>query len=533
MSEIKTYNGNSLVKADGVEHQFTQEEIAEYVKCAKDPVYFVEKYVKIVHIDKGLVPMKLWDFQKEMLNQFHNNRFNIAKLSRQVGKSTVTCAYCLHYAIFNPEKTVAILANKGATAREMLGRMTKMLENLPFFLQPGTRVLNKGSVEFSNGSSIIAASTSSSSIRGLSIALLVLDEFAFVQNSEEFYTSTYPVISSGKESKVIITSTPNGINNMFFKLWRAAVHGESDYKPFTVLWDCVPGRDEEWKRETIRNTSEQQFKQEYLCEFIGSTSTLIDTKTLLGLKSATPVTEVWDTKIYEKPIQGHNYVLVADVAKGRGQDYSTFSIFDVSVMPFKQVAVYRDNNVSPLRFPDYITRLATSYNKAVVVVENNDAGIVVCNELHYNIEYENMYNTSQTKSNGIGVTMTSKVKRVGCSNFKDMLEQGKMEIVDAQTITEISAFGPKKDSFAGLNGEHDDLVMNLVLFSWFAGEEAFADLADIDSLVDLIYTNRSDENSEPDELSFGFINDGVKTLDDDIEPGWKEVELPWGHEMRI
>jgi len=218
MSEIKTYNGNSLVKADGVEHQFTQEEIAEYVKCAKDPVYFVEKYVKIVHIDKGLVPMKLWDFQKEMLNQFHNNRFNIAKLSRQVGKSTVTCAYCLHYAIFNPEKTVAILANKGATAREMLGRMTKMLENLPFFLQPGTRVLNKGSVEFSNGSSIIAASTSSSSIRGLSIALLVLDEFAFVQNSEEFYTSTYPVISSGKESKVIITSTPNGINNMFFKL---------------------------------------------------------------------------------------------------------------------------------------------------------------------------------------------------------------------------------------------------------------------------------------------------------------------------
>jgi len=517
-----SYNGNSLVKRDGVPMNFTQEEIVEYTKCATDPVYFVEKYIKIVHVDKGLIPMKLWDFQKEMLMQFHTNRFNIAKLSRQVGKSTVSCAYCLHYAIFNPEKTVAVLANKGSIAREMLGRITKMLENLPFFLQPGTKILNKGSIEFSNGSSVIAASTSSSSIRGLSISLLVLDEFAFVQNSEEFYTSTYPVISSGKESKVIITSTPNGMNNMFYKIWQKAATGESGYKAFTVTWDAVPGRDEAWKEETIKNTSPEQFKQEYECQFIGSTSTLVDANIIMGMISRQPVDVIWDTNIYEKPEKGHQYVMVVDVAKGRGMDYSTFMVIDITSTPFKQVAVFRDNNISPLLFPTTICKIGRLYNEALVVIENNDAGQVVCNAVYYEEEYDNMFVTSRVKSNGLGVTMSTKVKRIGCSNMKDLIEQGKLQICDANTIVELSAFGPVGNSYAGTGGEHDDLVMNLVLFSWFISTTFFSDITD-KSLKDIIYAAAHKEESidSEDLPSFGYSSEDVAAHDEFA--GWTVV----------
>jgi len=502
-----TYLGNSNIKRDGVEQEWTQNEINEYARCLKDPVYFAENYVKVISLDDGLVPFKLYPYQEKMVNHFNENRFSIVLACRQSGKSITSCAYLLWYAIFYPEKTVAILANKGATAKEMLGRITLMLENLPFFLQPGCKVLNKTSIEFSNNSKIISSSTSSSSIRGMSCSLIFLDEFAFVNNDSEFYTSTYPVISSGKDTKIVITSTPNGIGNVFHKLWEGAVQKTNNFHPFTVNWWDVPGRDEKWKQETIANTSELQFKQEYNVDFIGSGNTLISGNKLLNLQAENPIYEQDGVKVYERPNSESDYMMFVDVAKGRGQDYSTFNIIDVSSKPFRQIAVFRDNMMSPLLFPDIIYKYAKTYNEAYVVIESNDAGQVVCNGLYYELEYENVFVESAVKANSIGVTMSRKVKRIGTSTIKDLIEQDQLKVRDAETILELSTFVAKGSSFEASNGNHDDLVMNLVLFGWFTSTPLFVDYTDVD-IKKMMYEEQM-RLIEDDMLPFGEIDNGL------------------------
>ena len=507
-----SYLGNPNVKRDGVEHQFTSKELKEYMKCMQDPSYFARTYLKVIHLDHGLVPFKLYPYQEKMFDHFNDNRFSIVLACRQSGKSISSVGYLLWYALFHPEQTIAILANKGATAREMLSRITLMLENLPFFLQPGCKALNKGSIEFSNNSRIIAAATSGSSIRGMSVNLLFLDEFAFVENANEFYTSTYPVVSSGKSTRVIITSTANGLGNIYHKLWEGAVQETNDFKPFRVDWWDVPGRDAEWKRQTVANTSELQFDQEFGNNFLGTGNTLISGEHLLGLKASNPVMRQESIRLYERPVDGHDYIMTVDVAKGRGQDYSTFNIIDITARPFKQVAVYQDNMVSPLLFPDIIYKYAKTYNEAYVIIESNDQGGVVCNGLYYDWEYENMFVESSMKANAIGATMTKKVKRIGCSNIKDLVEQNKLEIVDAETIIEMSTFVAKGQSYEASDNNHDDLMMNLVMFGWFAATEMFLNLTDID-FKNMLYTDRL-RAIEDDMVPFGIINDGHKTSEE-------------------
>lgn len=499
-----SYNGNPKIKADGVQQSFTQHEVQEYIRCSQSVEYFCKNYVKVISLDHGLVPFELRGYQSNLVKHYSDNRFNIVLAPRQSGKSITTVAWLLHYIIFNADKKVGILANKGATAREMLARFTLMLENLPFFLQPGVRILNKGNIVFGHNSEIIAAATSGSSIRGLSLNVIMIDEFAFVHKAEEFYTSTYPVISSGADTKVIITSTPNGVGNMFYKLWQGAISNSNEFKPFTINWRDVPGRDEEWRAQTIANTSEAQFRQEYECQFVGSADTLVSSSCLLGLQAQSALNEQYDIFYYEEPKQDHSYILVADVSKGRGQDYSTFSIIDISVNPFKQVATYRNNTISPLLFPNLIVRAATLYNQALVIIENNDVGQVVCNAVYYDYEYENMFTTSAVKSNGIGVTMTKKVKRVGCSNLKDLLEGGKLHIIDPYTISELASFVPRGDSFAASEGAHDDSVMNLVLFAWFVSTDLFKGMSDTD-LRELLYSEKMIEMEE-DLPPFGYVS---------------------------
>lgn len=500
------YLGNPNVKRDGVNINFTKEQIDEYIKCSKDPIYFCETYLKVIHLDRGLVPFKLYGYQREIFQHYNSHRFNIILACRQSGKSISTCGYLLWYALFHSEKTIAILANKGATAREMLSRICLMLENLPFWLQPGCKALNKGNIDFSNNSRIICAATSSSSIRGMSISLLFLDEFAFVDNASAFYTGVYPVISSGKDTKVIITSTPNGIGNMFYKLWEGAIQGTNEFQPFTIRWNDVPGRDDEWKRQTIANSSELQFAQEFEVNFIGSSQTLIGSDTLLGLQSREPLQLQHGIRYYAEPVEGHDYIITADVSKGRGQDYSTFTVFDISGVDgvFKQVCTYRDNLVSPLMFPEFIVRAAKTYNDALVIVENNDAGQVVCNAIYYDYEYDNTFVQSSVKSSGIGVTMTKRVKRIGCSNLKDLLESGKLQLCDADTIVELSSFEPKGDSYAARGNTHDDMVMNLVLFGWFVSTDAFGGLSNIE-LKSLLYSEKIREMEE-DLPPFGIFD---------------------------
>lgn len=476
------YLGNYLIKRDGVQHTYTPEEIQEYMKCKNDPSYFARTHCKVISLDRGLVPFDLYPYQEKMFKHFRQNRYSIVLACRQSGKSISVCAYLTWFAIFHADKTVAIAANKGATAREMLARITLILENLPFFLQPGCKTLNKGSIKFSNNSKIKAYSTTSSGLRSESINLLYLDEFAFVPGADAFYTSTYPVISSGKTTQVIITSTMNGMGNLFYRLWQGAVNRTNEFSSFRVDWWDVPGRDEKWKAETIRNTSELQFAQEFGNQPIGSSTTLISADALLRLVAQGPIRLIsagdsGQVKVFFPPEKDHKYFLMVDVAKGRGQDYSTINVIDVTTKPFKQVAIYRNNIVSPIVFPNIIVSLARRYNSGLVIIENNDSGQVVCNGVYYDLEYENVFVESAVKSGGVGVTMTKKVKRIGCSNLADLIEQNKLQIFSAETIHELSTFEQSGDSYAASDGNHDDLVMNLVLFAWFLSTP-FAELSD-------------------------------------------------------
>ena len=522
-----TYLGNANVKRDGIPEKWTPEKLLEYKKCMENPVYFCEKYVKVISLDKGLVPFRLYPYQGEMFKHFNENRFNIVLACRQSGKSISSCAYLLWFALFHSEKTIAVLANKGATAREMLGRITLMLENLPFFLQPGCKALNKGSIEFSNNSRILAAATSGSSIRGMSVNLLYLDEFAFVERATEFYTSTYPVVSAGKDTKIIITSTANGIGNIYHKIWEGAVQGTNEFQPFRVDWHDVPGRDDKWKAETISNTSQLQFDQEFGNTFFGTGDTLINAETLMSLRALNPIRhlEGGDLLIYKEPQADHEYIMTVDVSKGRGQDYSSFNLIDISLSPFEQVAVYRCNTISPILFPNIIYKYAVSYNNAYVVIESNDQGGVVCNGLYHELEYENLHVESAVKASGLGIEMNRKVKRLGCSAIKDILENGKIKIVDENTILEISTFEAKGQSYEASDGNHDDLMMNLVMFGYFASTQFFSDMTNID-LKRMLFDQKM-KDIEDDVVPFGFVDDGsqfINSLEED-KPGWV-VELP-------
>ena len=522
----ENYLGNPNIKKDGVVSNFDEEQVLEYARCMKDPVYFVEKYAKIISLDKGLVPFRLYPYQKKMFKHFKENRFNVVLACRQSGKSISACGYLLWFALFQSEKSIAVLANKGATAREMLARITIMLENIPFFLQPGVKALNKSNIDFSNNSRIIAAATTGSSIRGLSINLLYLDEFAFVERAAEFYTSTYPVISSGGDTKIIVTSTANGIGNTFHKIWEGSIQGVNEYNNFRVDWHDVPGRDEKWKEETINNTSQVQFDQEFGNTFFGTGNTLVNAQTLLDLRAQRPIKymEGGDCLIYKEPVKNHEYILVADVSKGRGQDYSSFSLIDINVRPFEQVVVYRNNTISPLLFPNIIYKYANVYNKAYCIVESNDQGSVVCNGLYYELEYENVHVESAVKANAVGIDINRKSKRLGCSALKDLLENNKLKIVDEQTILEISTFEAKGQTYQASVGNHDDLVMNLVLFGYFVSSTYFSNLTDI-NIKDMIFKQKLKEIEE-DIVPFGFIDDGSEQIKR-IEPS---DDHPWAIE---
>jgi len=504
---ITTYLGNPLLKRINVPQNYSAEEIQEYVKCRDDPIYFIKNYMTIVNVDRGLMKFELWPFQEELIKGLVENRFCIVKCPRQSGKSQTSLAFMLHYVLFNDQKNVAILANKGATARELLGRLQMAYEKLPMFLQQGVSEWNKGSVFLENGSRILASSTASSSIRGFSFNLIFLDEFAFIQQgmAEEFFNSVYPTISSGQTSKVVIVSTPNGMNH-FYKMWTNAIEGRSNYHAFEINWWDVPGRDDAWKKQTIENTSEEQFRQEFECEFLGSAGTLVTPGKIAELTVRTPLSRKDNLDVYERTIEGHNYFIAVDVAEGRGQDFSAFNVIDITEIPFRQVAKYRSNTISPLLFPSIIQRVATAYNKATVLVESNGPGAEVANILHYDLEYDNSINESGVHSK-LGIKMTKRVKAVGCSNFKDLVESNKLIINDLETIQEISQFIVRGKSWSAEEGGNDDLVMSLVMFSWFSSQDLFKELNDID-LRTKLYDGQI-QQIEDDLTPFGFIEDGT------------------------
>jgi len=526
---VETYKGNPNLKSAQVRHEYTEDQVTEFLKCSDDPIYFIQKYVKIVSIDEGLVPFDLYPFQKDIVGTFHKNRFTICKLPRQSGKSTTILSYLIHYVIFNPTVNVAILANKASTARDLLSRLQLAYEHLPQWLQMGVMNWNKGSLELENGSKILAASTSASAVRGGSYNIIFLDEFAFVPSNiaEQFFSSVYPTISSGQTSKVMIVSTPRGMN-MFYKMWVDAENKRNEFVPIEVHWSEVPGRDDAWKEQTIKNTSEQQFLQEFECSFLGSVDTLISPQKIQQIPYHDPIESSAGLDVYEKPIKGHQYCMTVDVSRGGSNDYSAFVVLDITQMPYKLVAKFRDNEIKPLIFPDIIYRTAKTYNESQILVEINDIGGQIADALHHDMAYENIIMTQMRGRLGqivgsgfgdgqtdLGVRTTKQVKRIGCSNLKQLIEGDKLLLADFDIIAEMSTFVQKGSSFEAEEGATDDLMMCLVFFSWLTDQQYFKDLTDEDIRKRLYESQK--ENIEADMAPFGFIDDGVH-YGEDIVP---------------
>lgn len=519
------------VKKAGEVQELTKEQIAEYMKCEQDPEYFIETYLKITDVDVGTIPFHPYDYQKAMLKNYHKHRFNINLLSRQSGKTSIVSAYAIHHVLFADRKNVKILANKYENAKGILDRIKKSYELLPRWLQQGVLAWNAGSLELENYSTISVGTTTPDSGRSASISLLILDEFAFVRNNiaNDFWAAVYPVISSGKKTKVIIISTANGLN-LFYKLWNDAQHGRNEFVPYEVSWTDVPGRDDKWKKQTISNLGDEDlFRQEYENDFIGNANTLISISTLKSLTFSDPIENKDNYKVYERPRSDRTYFMTVDCSRGVGNDFSTIQILDVTEYPYRQVAIYRNNNIEPVVFPTIIYNWASRYNDAYVLLEANDIGETVGDALHMELEYENILLVSHqgragqrlgggfSKSVRSGVMTSKRTKNIGNTSLKALITNHQLLIVDFMTIEELSTYSLKGDSYEAEDGAHDDLVMPLVVFGWAVQEPYFKELMNQDLRVQ-IEQERAAELLET-VPAFGFIDDNGASND-----GWVDVE---------
>lgn len=544
--KAQQYLGNPNLKKADVVLEYTEEQLAELRRCADDVEYFCANYMKIVHVDEGEINFTPYKYQCRIMKSSIENRFTICKLPRQSGKTTAMVGLLLWFALFSPYFSIAILANKADTARKILSRLKFAYEKLPFWMQQGVIEWNKGNIELENGSKVLASSTTGSAVRGDSYNLIYLDEFAFVDNNiqDEFFASVYPTISSGSTTRVLITSTPRGLN-MFYKMWTDAVNNNNDYNPIDIHWSETPGRDEEWKANQIRNTSEQQFAVEFECEFIGSTNTLIDPVKLRAIPYIRPrYFDGESTRVYEEAKEDHTYAIVCDSSQGVGGDYSAFPVIDVTTVPYKVVAVYRNNKISTTLYPNIIFQAAKNYNSAYVLIETNDIGDYVAKTLHGDLEYEHVLTTTWKGRSGqvmdagfgggtqLGVRTTNPVKRIGCATLKTIIESDRLIINDFDIVSELSTFiaNKKGTGFEADEGCNDDLTMCLVLFAWMTGQQFFKDLTNID-----IRKNLTDANMrELEDESAGFLFSSVHAdTDHDLfgPDEYNEFNVPQGESL--
>lgn len=544
-NEQVSYHGNPNLKPLAYQHDFTKEEIQEYIKCKEDPKYFIENYVKIVTLDKGLQPFKLFDCQKGKVDLIMKERKVILMEGRQQGKTVTAAACILHYTIFQEDKTVAIMANKASAAREVLNRYQIMYENLPLWMQQGVRVWNKGDVELENNSKVLTAATTAAAIRGKSVNWLYIDEAAIIPNNiaDEFFTSVYPTISAGETTKILLTSTPLGYNH-FWKFWNESEKGENGFENMFIPYYEIPGRDEKWLEEQKNLLGEVKFNQEVMCEFLGSTNTLINAQTIGRLSTKDPEYQNNGLDIYEEPKEGHYYAMACDTARGIGGDYSAFVVVDITQMPYKVVAKFRRNDIAPMLFPDVIGKVGRDYNNAFILVEVNDIGQQVVEILHQEVEYENILSTVTEqqrqyvspgfgKTTKLGVNTSKQVKRQGCFTFKSLLEEQKLLVFDEHIIHEISTFIEKGNTYQADEGYHDDLVMCMVLFGWLTSQNFFKDMTDVNVREGLYGQQMGEIESsltpfirvDGQEPEVEVIGDDVWLLEDEYHPSNLQKKL--------
>ena len=515
-----SYHGNINLKPIGYKHNFTPEQLTELAMCEEDPIYFIENYCMIVSLDEGLIPFKLYECQKRKVHHILDNRKAILMEGRQQGKTITSAACILWYTLFQDAKTVAILANKTSAAREVMNRYQGMFENLPLWMQQGVKTWNKGDVELENGSKVFTAATTASGIRGKSVNWLYIDEAAIIPNTvaEQFFASVYPTISAGQTTKILLTSTPLGYNH-FWKFWNEAEKGVNGFEPMFIPYTEIPGRDEEWAEEQLKMLGELKFNQEVLCNFLGSSNTLVNAHTLGAMSSIDPIYMKDGLDIFEDPIPEHTYVMGVDTARGIGGDYSAFTVVDATSVPYKLVAKYRNNKIPPMLYPNIVNKVARDFNNAYVMIEINDIGQQVADILHAELEYDNILTTSKDtnkqylspgfgRATQMGVRMTKQVKRQGCFTLKSLMEEKKLLIFDADTISEFSTFIEKMGTWMADEGYFDDLVMSLVMFAWVTSNTYFTDLTDID-IRKKLYDGQMKQIEE--ELTpFGLILNGTE-----------------------
>lgn len=521
----KFYLKNPRLKAVGVKVSFTQDEVNEWVKCSQDPVYFIRKYCKIVHVDRGLIDFELFDFQEEIIETYFCERKVIVRLPRQMGKTTTTAAFFLWYVLFHDNKVTCILANKAPIAQEILSRVKLMYEHLPLWIQQGVVEWNKRSITLENGSRILAAATSSSAVRGYSLSLVFMDEFAHVPNNiaEEFFTSIYPTISSGKETKILIASTPFGINH-YYKFWTEAESKANDFIPLYYGWNRMPGRDQAWADEQLRALGEQKFRQEVLCEFLGSSDTLISGAKLATMAMKQPIFSEDGWQVYEHPQENHAYVILCDPARGLDRDASAFWVVDITQIPYRGVAKYHSHTVAPIILPNILFNAGVKYNRAFILVEINDNGQQVVDMLHYDLEYENIFKLETSTKQGakitggfkkqmrLGLRMTESVKRMGCQNLKTLIEQDKLLITDFDTISEFSTFTQQLQTFKADEGHHDDLVMCLVMFGWLMTQKYIREAQGPSTDIRKILEREQNQMVEDDIMPYGILDTGLDDM---------------------
>lgn len=514
------FRGNTNLKPRGTPIAFTQEQIIEYIKCKNDPIYFIKKYIKIVHLDKGLVNLNLYPYQEKVVNFAHNKNRVICKIPRQAGKTTCISAFALYEVIFNKNHNILIAANKGKTAMEIMKKIQDAYQYLPNWLQQGVAEYNKSSLLLENGSRIIATSTSGDAARGFSFNTVILDEFAFLRKNvaDEFFTSIYPTISSSKSSKLIIISTPNGMNH-FYKMWIEATSDDplqkSDFEPVEIKWNDVPGRDESFKQQQLKSGfTIEKWNQEFECEFIGSSNTLLSSSAVKNLVFKRPIEEMENVRFYKPPVPGNKYFISVDTSEGKGLDYHAMSVIDITQRPFEVVATYRDNMLAPMLLPDIIFRLGKIYNDAFVLIETKSTGLQVADILFYDRGYENMLGAQSSGRSGQKLTLFSKkakglstsplTKSIGCNNLKMIIENDQMFLNDSTIVEELSNFVMMGTSYGASEGYNDDMVMTLISFAWATSQEFFKNLSTV-NVQEIVSSQRKEIESN---LTFGFILDG-------------------------
>jgi len=502
---------DDFVKRPFEESEYDPEQVNELYACMDD-FWSFQKHVQIIHPDRGEIPFQPYDFQKEIIKTVLDTRFTIVLCARQAGKTVSVSVYALWYAVFNSDKEIGIVSNKQSSAIYILSIIKRMYESLPAWIKPGVKEYSKLFVQFDNGTKISVSATSADAFRGRPLNLLICDEFAFVRKgiAEDFWSANYPTISTSVESKIIVISTPNGMFNLFHRLYSGAEREENTFKHLKFNWTAVPGRDKEWAAEQLANLGPTKFAQEQDVEFLGSISTVIDTAVLEQLFLFTLDPETLDLgnkfRVYEKVEQGSRYVIGVDTAKGTGEHFSTIQVLKImAIKPImlKQVAVYESNEIDVYKFSDTVNRVAIYYNQAYIMAENNAEGAAVVSRLWWDHENEGLVNSGgKTKDLGIRASRASKPRAVLL--MKKLIEDGSLSIVDSSTVNQLASFIEKNNKFFGKDMP-DDLVTGLY---WAVYLFTMRDV--LEESMEL----KGDDNLKGDDEGWGILSDLDEMIDD-------------------